>query len=1154
MIYLFSRKEKGKLLILIVFLSFFIFISFISASSNFFAYNKEPIANVNITSNHSSVINNNYYTNTYNTYDITKGVNLTQMDNITVININESWLDTLFTRTSSLGALVVSLVGNWTLDKTDVYNIFNLLSQNNTNTNLRIDSINSSGSSMNYSSATFNMSNSTWDNSWVNLWAYNQTQPAIDILNSTYGRWWFNQTAGLSFIDTNCSGGNCAGIIYWNNQSILNFTNQINSINQTISDSNASWLLDANDTLRVNVLNSTITDSNASWLSTYNSTYNSYNSSGLIKDYNSTGLIKDWNSTGYIINWNISGLIKDYNSTGLIKDYNSTGLIINHTSILLGLVYTKSQVDNNFSLYYLLTNPSNYLNSTTIYNKTQIDTNLSLYVLQGSSNQTYVSCSNITGTTSNLCTLTSGSASYTNLAWLNQSNTFSLNLNITGNLNMTGDILYRSLNVSDYVVNGNVTASLIANKTFLQNFTLANIQAFLNNTNNYFSSLGIGTAIPSYPIDIQKSGGVFLNINSTVGANYNAIQLKNNGGSSQIGIVGSNGIAFLTSGEIPFSLVLSPASGNSIQFGTDQKARMIINSSSGYVGIGTTSPSQLLEIVENQNGVTAINLSNNNSGSNSRSKIYMESNNTLIGTLVAASTSGIFGIVADSNNNGEIAFSTRTGGIYIERVRINNSGNVGIGTTSPAYLLEITKSATAMNVSGLLYVNSTNVGIGTTASIPKALLDVGGTVANGGLIVMGKNLDPAATPYDLNSSLNNTGKMLIGWNRQAGNGEVDLISNRGAGSSGGFNFYDFAQSGVLSSLMTIQGGGNVGIGTTSPAYLLEITKSATALNVSGNLYVNSSLVGIGTTAVSSESNLALGNKSSTEGGQLQLNGNGSYSATHIDNFLGNFRIMNGSNTASINVLFMINETNGYVGIGTSTPSPISMLTINGSIPAMTLINSGTIGSRFDLYASTSSFQITNGAQTFMTIVNSSGNVGIGTTAPNTLLNMNGTLNVTNGDIWQNGVNLSANLGGTLAQIGTTYNATASIIANLTFLQNFTTASIGSFYNSTTNLLASSVFNTTLKINWTLANAQGLYNNTPHYASSITVGVAKSNASDALYVQGNVTISSIFRLSINNGTNGGGPLIACGPAFNGSIMRNNSGVYVCGNTASAWKLL
>jgi hypothetical protein len=103
-------------------------------------------------------------------------------------------------------------------------------------------------------------------------------------------------------------------------------------------------------------------------------------------------------------------------------------------------------------------------------------------------------------------------------------------------------------------------------------------------------------------------------------------------------------------------------------------------------------------------------------------------------------------------------------------------------------------------------------------------LDVAGT---GGIVSTGgQNLDPAQG-FDL-TPLENSGKLLVGWNRNAGGGEIDLISNRAAGANGGFNFYDYTNAGVLSSpLLTIRGSGNVGIGTSNPGATLDIGSTGT---------------------------------------------------------------------------------------------------------------------------------------------------------------------------------------------------------------------------------------------------------------------------------------------------------------------------------------
>lgn len=182
------------------------------------------------------------------------------------------------------------------------------------------------------------------------------------------------------------------------------------------------------------------------------------------------------------------------------------------------------------------------------------------------------------------------------------------------------------------------------------------------------------------------------------------------------------------------------------------------------------------------------------------------------------------------------------------------NGNVGIGTTNPSTSLEIYGGSAALQVNDggeatnlnanqlwsvntPLYLNygssqnvlievggaTGNVGIGTTN--PMGKLDVNGA---GGFVVSDTNLDPTGG-YSL-LPLENSGKLLLGWNRLGGNGEQDFISNRSAGWSGGFNFYDYTNNGILNSLVTMQGGGNVGIGTTNPAAKLDVNGS---INLSG---------------------------------------------------------------------------------------------------------------------------------------------------------------------------------------------------------------------------------------------------------------------------------------------------------------------------------
>ena len=109
-----------------------------------------------------------------------------------------------------------------------------------------------------------------------------------------------------------------------------------------------------------------------------------------------------------------------------------------------------------------------------------------------------------------------------------------------------------------------------------------------------------------------------------------------------------------------------------------------------------------------------------------------------------------------------------------------------------------------------------NVGVGIID--PHAKLDVQGTAKFGG---ENGNLDIAGNPSAY-QHLSGSGKVLIGHNRTAGDGETDFFANEGNGNGGGFAFYSFNNSSQEKQLLRISGNGNIGIGTNRPAERLSV--------------------------------------------------------------------------------------------------------------------------------------------------------------------------------------------------------------------------------------------------------------------------------------------------------------------------------------------
>ena len=141
--------------------------------------------------------------------------------------------------------------------------------------------------------------------------------------------------------------------------------------------------------------------------------------------------------------------------------------------------------------------------------------------------------------------------------------------------------------------------------------------------------------------------------------------------------------------------------------GTSEKMRI---DSAGNVGIGTASPTGVLEIAGNS-GVQTINYGDGTTTGYFLSKTNVDRPNAdqaihvnqfrWNGTQVAA-IKALTGDDTVNKDNGYLTFETNDGSVIDERMRIASSGNVGIGTTNPTTLLEI-ESSGGGNAAGPVY-------------------------------------------------------------------------------------------------------------------------------------------------------------------------------------------------------------------------------------------------------------------------------------------------------------------------------------------------------------------------------------------------------------------------------------------------------------------
>jgi len=319
-------------------------------------------------------------------------------------------------------------------------------------------------------------------------------------------------------------------------------------------------------------------------------------------------------------------------------------------------------------------------------------------------------------------------------------------------------------------------------------------------------------------------------------------------------------------------LIQNQASGTALFYTADNIPMIFVNNSTermritaaGNVGIGTSSPSSLLHIVGATDPVLTVTAASSGSA--------------------WLSLNGISSAVVHNPNNVPTVFTTNG----TERMRVTAAGNVGIGTSSPSYLLQ---------VAGIGYFN-TALGINQdpTSWYSFSPLLVAAKTQNAETIIgIGNGTVGTAASTTL-KMIGGTANSYIDMRLSDNNGSPYFADSYGAG----VNFAAWFFGGT--ERMRITAAGNVGIGNSAPSYLLDVNGTG---RFSGSLLVNGTINAYYT----GKSGLLINEDSS---GNVFIN--------QQDN---GPLILNTNNTERMRI-----SAAGNVGIGTNAPA--YLLDVNGT--------------------------------------------------------------------------------------------------------------------------------------------------------------------------------------------------------------------------------
>jgi len=361
-------------------------------------------------------------------------------------------------------------------------------------------------------------------------------------------------------------------------------------------------------------------------------------------------------------------------------------------------------------------------------------------------------------------------------------------------------------------------------------------QLYLDTSNNSFNFYS--SANTANRLTLTEAGNLGLGITPSAWVDYTGFQIGTQGSIGATSTVinfgqnvyyGSSGNSYIANGNAAmyqmndgvhgWRIAGSGTAGNAITF-----TQAMTLDASGRLGIGTTSPAYKLHIVTDavagRQNMSSISRTTGNWVRFTNPQYSADASMGLILRVFPDSdTRQGAGIIASGGSNNattdlDLFVTTSpdgTGGTSYSALKINGlNGNVGIGTTSPSYKLDVTGTARTTD-------NTVLASSGNYVSIGGAPFYAGTSV--GSLSIRG-DLYPGIAFYTGSAGGDLVGQIFS----YAGTGNMILNADpNNSNSSTTIQFY------VDDSFkMLINASGNVGIGTTSPSSKLHVFDSTTA--------------------------------------------------------------------------------------------------------------------------------------------------------------------------------------------------------------------------------------------------------------------------------------------------------------------------------------